>query len=362
MVGDWLRNQPLARATQRGLQRVFGVFRWTASATRATVSAGARERRLLIVYDFSSQPFSVGDILVLQQASLVLRELHGLDVVDFAMVYDPRKPVVSHPAYSHIRPDDFLFHLSSVLPAAQVNPHLGSLHLFDSHARLESFIARNSDAYHVWPSMGLYAAREYLFYHCFNDLFHRYFEERGMMPNLASRPAARDWAEHFIKVHATPGATASVQLRRNALVPARDAKNDDWLEFLTYCAEKYPVKFIVVGTASEIDPRLRVLPNVVIAKDHFTNLEQDLALIEAADFHMGTASGPGTIAQFNRKPYCIFSWKTNPSLFKGLTRDGHRLRFSFSAEFQSWITEEETASSLRSEFERIWAHLERRPC
>ena len=208
--------------------------------------------------------------------------------------------------------------------------------------------------------MGRYAAREYLFYHCFNDLFHGYFAERGTLPSLESRPAARQWAERFIAGLAGSRATATVQLRSNAVTPARNAKNDSWLEFLSRCAERYPVKFIVVGSASEIDPRLRGLANVAIAKDHFTSLEQDLALIEAADFHMGTASGPATMAQFNRKPYCIFSWKINPALLKGVTRDGHRHRFCFSTERQSWITEEETTESLMSEFEHIWTQLKRR--
>ena len=279
----------------------------------------------------------------------MLREIHGLSIVDFAMVYDPKKPVLSDRAFSHIHAENFLFHLSSVLPAAQVNPYLGSLFLFDSHPRLESFIADNATAYHVWPSMALYAGREYLFYYCFNDLFYRFFRERGTLPNLASRPAARHWAEHFINEHAGSLATATVQLRKNPMTPARNSKNDCWLDLFRHCAEKYPVKFIVIGSAFEIDARLRSLPNVVIAKDHFTTLELDLALIEAADFHMGTASGPGTIAQFNRKPYCIFSWKINPALFKGVTRDGHRHRFYFSTEFQNWITDEESTSSLKSE-------------
>jgi hypothetical protein len=99
---------------------------------------------------------------------------------------------------------------------------------------------------------------------------------------------------------------------------------------------------------------------VVIAKDHFTTLEQDLALIEAASFHMGMSSGPSTVAQFNRKPYCIFSWKINPALFRGIRRDGYRNRFYFSTEFQNWIIDEETTESLITEFLHMWPQIQSR--
>lgn len=354
---EYLRNQPAVRAIQRYTKRALGVFRWSAAAARILRPAGAGGRRLLVIYDLSSQPFSVGDILVFQEAALVLRELHQLNVVDFAVVYDRRKPVMSYPAFSHIEPESFLFHLSSILPAAQVNPHLGSVFLLDSHEFLESLIADNALTYYVWPPMALYAGREYLLYHCFNNLFYGFFKERGALPNLSSRPAARRWAESFIEEHSGPHGAVSVQLRRNPVNPARDSKYDCWLDFFRYCADRYPVKFVVICSPSEIDPRLRGVPNVVIAKDHLTTLEQDLALIEAASFHLGAASGPSTIAQFNRKPYCIFGWKISPGLFRGVTRDAHRYRFCFSTELQNWIVDEETTESLIAEFERIWMHV-----
>jgi len=355
---SYLRNSPAARALHRYLKRALGVFRWGATTARILLPAfGEKKRRLLVVYDLSSQPFSVGDTLVFQEASLVLRELHGLDVVDFAIVYDPRNPVISDQAFARIDADSFLFHLSSVIPAAQVNPHLGSLLLLDSHEFLESLIADNAITYQVWPPFGLYAGREYLFYHCFNELFYSYFMEHGALPKLTSRPAARLWAEQFIKQHVQSSFTASVQLRRNPNNPVRDSKHDSWLPFFRYCADRYPIKFIVICSASEVDARFRGLPNVVLAKDYLTNLEQDLALIEAASLHMGAASGPSAIAQFNRKPYCIFSWKINPALFRGITRDGRRHHFYFSTDLQSWITEEETTESLITEFEHIWSHL-----
>ena len=351
---EYLRNQPAARALQRYVKRALGVFRWSAAAGRAVAGSQAG-RRLLVVYDLASQPFSVGDILVFQEASLVLCEIHQLSVVDFAVVYDPAQPVMSYPVFSHIDAGSFLFHLSSILPAAQVNPRLGSAFVLDSRRFLETLIAEHADSYEVWPPMGLYAGREYLLYYCFNDLFHDFYREHGALPSLASRPAAKKWAAEFIARHAGSDTAVTVQLRRNPTNPARNSDYDAWLSFFAHSAGRYSVRFIVICSAHEIDPRFANLPNVVIAKNQHTTLEQDLALIEGAAIHMGAASGPGTIAQFNRKPYCIFRWNINPALFRGVTRDGHRYRYAFSTELQSWIVEPETRELLIAEFERMWA-------
>lgn len=317
------------------------------------------QTRLLIVYDLSAQPFSVGDLLIYQEASLVLRERQGIDMVDLAIVYDPREPVVRDPAFRMIDPESFLFHLSYILPAAQVNPHLGSLLLFDSHSRLETFVVNSGQEYLVWPDLRLYASSEYLFYYCFNELFFEHYERQGSLPALKSRPAARGWADAFVDANSNGCVPATIQLRRNPVNPARNSKYDDWIVFFEHCAKRYPVKFFVICARSEIDPRLRALSNVVVVKDHCTGLEQDLALIEAATFHMGASSGPGTIAQLNAKPYCKFGWKINPALLKGLVREGHRYRFYFSGPLQNWIVEEETSAMLIAEFEHIWGALDK---
>ncbi|MGH8678563.1 MAG: hypothetical protein ACREUQ_09465 [Burkholderiales bacterium] len=353
-----MKSNSLVRGMWRSIRRMLGMMKWGISAFPALTGARhSATRRLLLIYDFASQPFSVGDILIFQEASLVLREMHGLGEIDFAAVYDPAKPVVADPAFSQIDPDSFLFHLSSFLPAAQVNPHLGSLFLFDSHRRLESFIADNISDYHVWPTLAQYASREYLFYYCFNELFYSYYQQHGVLPRLASRPAAAAWAAQFVKHHVHPAIPVTVQLRRNSANPARDSNYDSWLAFFEHCEGRYPVKFVVVCAPSEVDARLRGQPNVIVAKDHCTTVEQDLALIEAAQIHMGATSGPGTIAQFSSKPYCMFNLRMDTDSVKGFVHEGNRNRFFFSSPVQTWIVGEETPELLVGEFERLWAAL-----
>lgn len=350
-----MKRNPVVRALWRCGRRALGLLKWGLATTPALLGLHDAEKpRLLMIYDFSSQPFSVGDILIFQEASLVLREMHGLGAIDFALVYDPAKPVVPDPAFSQIDPKSFLFHLSSFLPAAQVNPHLGSIFLFNSHRHLEMHIADNATRYHVWPSLAQYAFHEYLYYYCFNELFYDYFRTHGALPNLASRPAAATWAAEFIRKHVHPAAAVTVQLRNNPVNPTRNSNYDSWIAFFRHCADRYPVKFILICARSEVDPRLKELRNLVIAKDFGTSVEQDLALIEAAHVHMGASSGPAIMALFSSKPYCIFNTDIKPTLVKGFTHEGRRIRFFFSAPLQNWIAGEETPELLTAEFDRLW--------
>ncbi len=347
----------LRRAWHRA-RRVVRIFGWGATALPGIAIGEARGlRRLLIVYDLSSQPFSIGDILIFQEASLVLRAQRNLGKVDMAIVYDPKRPVVPDPAFREIDAESFLFHISSILPAAQVNPHLGSVLLLDSHRQLETYIADNADAYFVWPSLGQYASGHYLFYYCFNELFRDHFERYGCLPSLQSRPAALSWAARFIAQHTGKTLPVTVQLRNNKINPARNSKIDAWLTFFGRCAEECDATFFVICGRSEVDARLRELPNVIVVKDHGTTLEQDLALLEAGACHVGASSGPGTMLLFSDKPYCMFSWDLKLDSLNGLIKEDYRYRFHFSTAMQNWLFEVETAELLMFEFQRIRAFM-----
>lgn len=349
----------LLRRARQSVWRLARLLRWTGTALPSiAVGASDKSKRLLIIYDLSSQPFSIGDILVFQEAALVLRAQHNLGKVDVAIVYNPRDPVVPDPAFREIDADSFLFHLSSILPAAQVNPHLGSLLLFDSHRQLEAYIADNADAYFVWPSLGQYASGQYLFYHCFNELFRDHFDRHGSLPSLGSRPAALRWAEQFIAEHVGAAIPVTVQLRSNKINPKRNSKVDAWLVFFRRCANQYHTTFIVICGRTEVDARLRELPNVIVAKDHGTTLEQDLALLEAGAFHMGASSGPGTMLLFSHKSYCMFNWDLKLDSIQGLIKEDYRYRFHFSTPMQNWLFEVETAEMLMVEFERMLACMQ----
>jgi hypothetical protein len=317
---------------------------------------------LLVIYNLSSQPFSIGDILVIQEASLVLREKYQLDLVDFVLVYDPKQPALRNPSFAAINEKNALFHLASVLPVAQVNQHLGSLFVFNSHLHLHRFIADNSDLYYyVWPSAWQFAQQDYLYYEVLNDLLYNYYKEHGTIPHLSCGQYLIDWALAFYQEQVYPQVPVTVQVRNNkAFGVHRNLNIECWLEFFQHCEERYPVKFVVICAVAEIDDRMRQCPNVVIAKDYHTSIEQDLALIHGAAIHMGASSGPGSMAVFNSKPYLIVNTDAVPHLHHPnlIIQEGEFLQYCFATPLQRFTVGPETSQLLIAEFARMWSAVD----
>jgi hypothetical protein len=191
----------------------------------------------------------------------------------------------------------------------------------------------------------------------FNELLFECFQREKTLPSLESRAPARAWAKAFAERHVGADVPVTVQFRRNSENPERDTDNDAWIRFFESCRGRYPAKFLIICAQHEVDPRLRQLSNVVVAKDHCTNVEQDLSLIEAAAIHMGASSGPGAIAIFGHKPYCLFNTDLQLDLYRGSTREGHRARLFFGNSSQSFLFGRERPEIIATEFERMWKTL-----
>jgi len=344
------------------VRSVLGIIAWFLASPHSIFGVIRKDdRRVLMIYDLTSQPYSIGDILIFQEAGLVLLEENGCAAVDFALVYNPTHPAVPDPVLSSITEDNCLFHLGSILPVAQVNSRLGSLFLFNSHKHLERFVVDNKDRYLVWPSAGTYFSREYLLYRIFNELFVKYYRKNNRLPTLYSRPSMLSWSSNFMRKHVFPFFPVTVQLRRNSINPGRNSNYDVWLEFFAACNGNYPVKFIIIGAESEMDERFKHCPNVLMAKDFRTGVEQDLALINSAAIHMGAASGPGAMAYFSSTPFLLFNApiKTEALLNFGYIQNGNFARAFFSSPVQQVAVTPETLDILNEEFEKMWGALDK---
>lgn len=347
------------RLIYRPVRRVGRFLAWVFPALGKLLKP-AGEARVLVVYDTSSQPFSLGDMLIFQEASLVLSQEHQVETVDFAIVYNPKRPAASDPVFASINEGNAMYHLASILPIAQVNQRLGSLFVFNSHEHIQRFIGDNSDRYHVWPSGWKVATREYLSPIIFNNLLYRHFKQHGSIPHLTCRPFLKDWAESFFSEHARSAVPVTVNIRNNKEFHLhRNSQLDCWLEFFRYCETRYPAKFIVICARSEIDERLRECSNVVIAKDHQTGVEQDMALIHTSAMHLGAGSGPATMAWFNSKPYLMVNTIYKEGEFfeqPGMIRQEEEgiQRFWFAGPLQRVANGAETTELLIREFIRMW--------
>ena len=329
----------------RGL-RVGAILRWSLMPARPAREAS----RILVVYDFSHQPVSVGDLLVARVAAEALQALHGAQHADMAFLHEvgvaDGAPLVDMgPAVTQV---------GHALQALRLDPDLGSVLFFSERLALEDYVDRSPAGLLVWPPAGYYAAGQYVYYLVWNELLHEHFVRFGRVPQLRAAVQATSWAGAFISGKAGARIPLSIQLRRNPLNPVRDSDFDAWLSFLAWCERKAPhVCFFLVGSGAEEDPRMTALGNVIAAKAFHTTLEQDLALIGCCRAHMGASSGPSTMAFFSDKPYALFGWKSPEHRYRGLRTAGDARMFFFASDDQRLVVEAETPTLLEREFQRI---------
>ena len=362
------KAKDVLRPIYRPIKRVARFVIWAFPALVNLLSLRtAKGRRILAVYDTSSQPFSIGDLLIFQEASLVLCQLHQVDVVDMVVVYDADSPASSDPVFAaSITGGNIFYHLASILPVAQVNQNLGSLFVFNSYEQLERYITDNSERYYVWPSGWKFSSREYLSPVIFNDLLFNHYKAHGAIPHLTCRPFLRNWAEGFYRDNVRPLVPVTINVRNNkAFHLHRNSQMDCWIDLFRHCETRYAVKFVVICARSEIDERWAACPNVIVAKDHHTGVEQDMALINTSAMHMGAGSGPATMAWFNSKPYLMVNTTYKEGEFferPGMIRqeERHIQSFWFAGPFQRVANGTETAELLIKEFERMWETIDKK--
>lgn len=345
------------RSIVRMFRRIRAIVLWAGKSLGSASLRTQTQTRLLMIYDFGSQPFSIGDVLVFLAASEAIRHKQQLSKVDFAFVFEADSPVIDDPAFSHINSENFRGRLADITTISSMLPAIGSTLIFDSHAALENFVESNQEGYFVWPDIFKYASREYLYYYIFNELLFDLYENSGYFPELQITAPLKLWAEEFVLRHAKNQTPVSVQLRRNAKDPRRNSNYDEWLAFFEEAHLRHGVKFILIGDGSESDPRFNQCPGLVIAKNFGTSLVQDLALITVCRFHIGASSGPSVMSVFSKKPYCLFNTDVRGDLLKGSIMEGKRSRLFFASPIQSMVAGNETRQILMGEFERIQSAL-----
>lgn len=317
------------------------------------------EKRLLAVYDLSCQPYSIGDMIMFQSVALALATHHQLPLIDLACVLNvdrvPLDPVFAR----RINPDNALHHLLKILPLVQFNPRLGSVFIWENETELTPFLARNEYAL-VWPAPG---DRGYFHYVAMQFLAN-YYHTYHAIPGLVAPQSLWEWGRDFYRKNVLPQIPVTVNIRNNAgFGQDRNSAIDVWLAFFDYCAGRYPVKFVIICGITEVDPRLRNLPNVIVAKDRHTSLAQDITLVSMAAAHLGTASGPSGITMVDEYqiPMALFNADCRPNLAhygNAIVVYEQYVHFAFCPPRQrSWFSTE-TLDLLIQEFERIWPAID----
>jgi hypothetical protein len=316
------------------------------------------QKRLLAVYDLSCQPYSIGDMIMFQGVVLALAAHYQLPRIDLACVLNLNRTPLDPVFARRINPDNALHNLLKILPVAQFNPNLGSVFIWETETELGAFLAGNEYTL-VWPPPG---SRDYFHYIGMHMLanYHRTYHN---IPGLMAPASFLEWGRAFYARHVLPHIPITVNIRNNpGFGQDRNSAMAEWLALFDYCAGRYPVKFVIICGLTEVDPRLRGLPNVIVAKDHRTSLAQDITLISLAAAHLGTASGPSGIAMVGHRqiPMALFNADCRPNMAHygaAMVAAEQYVRFAFCPPPQrSWFSVE-TLPLLIQEFERIWADI-----
>lgn len=284
-----------------------------------------------IVYDLSTQPFSVGDVLMYQQASLLFRDCER---IDFIVTYDPQNPVVPDRNLSHIR-SDFKGNLPWLMAAARVNRYLRTAAL-KTHDELKGM-----PPYKSWP-LGVTTYH----YYAIMDQMVLHYQQFGYVPALKPRDHIEQWARGYLEKHGR----VTVHMRRNPQFIGRNSDYEVWRQFMCNNPDE---RFVVVCAPHEADDSLR-LPNVRMACDDVgSDVELICGLIEASAIHMGVSSGPAVMRIFSRKPYAIFRDANNPEAVQAIRARGEELRFAWARDSQFLTAANETVGALDFELRRM---------
>jgi hypothetical protein len=336
---------------------------------RNSLVSGKENDRILLIYDTTHQPFSIGDFLVIQEASLALTRKFSAKYADIAVVYDARRPAKADKVFEGVvSTDNVLLHLASMMPVLNLNPKIGSLFVFNSKTALENYLAKNIDEYlNIWPSCFDYGSGKYLNLYAFNTVLYDFFKKYADIPSLSSSAPLKSWALSFIHKNIYPKVPITINIRNNPMWDSRrNSRILEWVKFFRYAEKSYPdVIFIVICAKKEISEEFRGLSNVIFAKDFSTELDQELALIEVSAAHLGTNSGPAAMAYFNKNPYFIFSLPIDGIHHEHFEKKdmlvhvrGDIFKFWFASDLQKFSSQPENIESLVSVFEEIYLSID----
>lgn len=310
-----------------------------------------KDKRLLLIWDLSVSPYAVGELIVLHEMAQILRLKYKVDKIDFCFVCDPKKPTGDYPG---ITSDNFYTKLPNLVSTIYLNPHIGNFFIFDSNKDLEHFISSNIERYYVWPDFKKYIAKHYPDRDNF-DFIQKFYIDNGYIPYLDYRKNSLKWAYNFYKKYVFPKFPIVIQLRNNPH-PSKSSINanlEEWLKFLKNSQKKFKnIKFVLIGAKEEIDKRFKKLPNVLVAKDYDTTVEQDMILAATSLIYVGTSSGPNVMAWFSKKPYIVFGYKGVGNEMISLNE-----KISFATKNQILNWEIETEKKIMEQFSDIYSKI-----
>ncbi len=316
-------------------------------------------RKLLVIYDTSTQPISIGDFATFVQTSIIKKISYSVDKIDFCFLLNPAKSSVAE-LDNLIDDNNKMYFLFSIMPILQFNPYISNIFVIESKDELYDLLEMKK-SYYIWPSVQNIDSSEYLYYKNY-ILINEFYRLNGYIPQLLIPKQLKKWSEQFIIRNGLGKIPVTVNIRRNLdICPERNSDYEAWKGFFSYCEDKYPVVFFVICSTSEIEPEWRKLTNVIFVKDFNTQIDKEISLIYFSAFHLGSSSGPSIVAHFGNKPYLtvnINAYKYLDTYQGSLVQKGDFLFPSFAKKNQINYIRKETSEFLIKNFKQLYNSID----
>lgn len=315
------------------------------------------DKKILGYWDFSQRMNALGDIIIFLEILSVLRSRFNLNSkdtknIDFCFIDDTTRPKSKLVAFSKPYQWKKLFR---TLPV--INPYIDSVFYFSSNKEFERFYLQNKDRYIRWPPMINFV----------NPIDCKIVEEsyktEGNIPLLDLPVDILNKTYHFYESNVYPSLPVVLNIRNNSRNPERNPNLNEYKRFLESFEDNDKYKFIIICYKEEIPGELRKLKNVIFSKDHFSDIEYDLALIKTSYLSVFPGSGMSVFAWFSDVPYIQLGYyEYGPTIpFKGTlayTIPQKGKNWSFSKEYQRIYHEKENSEKMISYFKNLVNYLE----
>jgi hypothetical protein len=311
--------------------------------------------RLLSIWDFKTVPYSIGDLITLLARLELEIYKQNIDKFDIAFVYDVECParqykhdtagnLVKSSSSQDITKENFHYHFLPLLSTLQISKNLGSFFIFDNYEKLYKFAQDNN--YICYPK--LYDIKNEV--HCYRDNFNyiqNWYKAHDEINYIQCRKGTIGTISNFYYGF-LPRIPVVCHIRNTASMENRNSPIDEWIKFFKRQEIEHPeIIFVLIGTKQDTK-NFKGLNNIVISKDYFNTVEEDMILLKESLFFMGTRSGPFMMALFTATPFVVFDYRTAPH---EIAENG---KFNFMTDNQKFIwkkdNEKANAETINNEF------------
>ena len=325
------------------------------------------EKKILGIWNIDVSPLTLGGLILFIEELQIQQIIHKIDSVELCIIGKGIRTARSYTVrnYGDITSDlagicdPHIIRQVSTIPIIRDFSNISRCYLVSSYTEFQRVFNKKHNSYILWPDIKTKKNNDYKYSN--TRYTQQFFLDNGYIPYIKCKGDSLNWAKQFLNRNVHPSVMVVIHLKNNE--NAKNCSNADfeaWFGFFEHYTENIEIKFILIGN-EPIDPRILTLPNVIVTKNHESNISRDLALINQAAIFMGMSSGPCNLAIFSDTPFIIYK---NPDhdVEEMKLELGKNIRFPFSTASQKFLRVFETMENLIQEFDEAYSYLIMKKC